>query len=295
MEENTQELPNASAEDSSVVADKFTHSEFTRKNQEKEPIEKLADAIEANPVPETDHEDTAELPNKGSAKKEKVPPQVTFDVDKWDGKIEALPEKLRKIVTDNQAAYTQKAQEAAKLRQDLEEASTRLKATPEAPIYSQEEWEQAQLDPMKHAELTRRIIAKEIEIQKQELLPMLQKVQFEQSVAQNEKAINEFAEANKDFWELHDANPELFMSVVNQTKDFKKAYASIKEFKTKLADQAKNEAQARVKEKKGATSYGRTASRTEDVVYVEGTRDDVLSKQIELSLQGKNVQVRLKK
>ena len=295
MEENTQELPTTEVEDSSVIADKFTNTEFKRENQEKEPIEKLADAIEAKPEQETAPKSTAELPNKDSAKKEKVPPQVTFDVDKWDGKVEALPEKLRKIVTDNQAAYTQKAQEAAKLRDDLEQLNTKLKATPEAPLFTVQEYEQAQLDPVKFQELMKRTVSKEVEIQRQELLPLLNKIQFEQNVTQQQKNIDDFAETHKDFWKLYEANPDLFIAHMEKTKDLNATYTAIKQFKDKLADEAKNDAQVRVKEKKEASSYGRTAARTEDVVYIEGSKDDVLRKQIELTLQGKNVQVRLKK
>lgn len=294
--ENEQELPEVKTEDSNVqdtgIAEKFTKQEFTR-TKEKEPIEKLADEIESKPESTTEPAQP-ELPNTDSGEESKVPPKKeTFDIEKWDGKVDLLPEKLRKIVVDNQAAYTAKAQEAAKLKQEIE-LLTR-KPTIEQPLFTPDEYEEAQLNPAKFAELVNRVASKVVEQKSAELLPVLTKVQHEQAVAQNEKLINEFAETHEDFWELHDASPELFMALVDKTRDLNKTYETLKKFKSHESEKAKLEAQSRIKEKKNASTFTRSPNTTENVMFIEGTQDDVLRKQIEFVMQGKNIRVKLKK
>lgn len=291
--ENEQELPVAQVTDSNVpdiqVADKFKSQEFNRV-KEQEPIEKLADAMEAK----SEHKDEptqSELPDTDSDKSEKVPPKETFDIEKWDGKVEALPEKLRKIVTDNQAAYTAKAQEAARYKQELERLN-KPPQQPNQPLFTVEEYEEAQLNPQKFLELTQKIASKEIERAKAELMPVVDKIQYEQTVAQNEKMINDFATKNEDFWDLYETG--IMQPLIDKFKNLEEPYRMVKEFQNKLADQEKNKAQGRVKEKKNASTFSRSTNQTENVVYINGTKEDVLRKQIEFAMQGKKVQVKLK-
>lgn len=296
-DEQTQELPGDTqvSTDSSDVADKFKIPEFERVNQEKEPIEKLADALEEKLEP-TDTKSQTELSNTDSVAKEELPPKKeAFDYEKWDGKIEALPEKLQKIVKDTQAMATSKAQEVARLKQELEHLQVKREEAKEQPLITPEEYEEAQINPNKFLEVINRVADRAIEKKAAELMPMISRVQYTQNVAENEKAINDFAKDHEDFWDLHDASPKLFLSLLSQTKNIPETYETLKQFKNAESDKAKQEAQARVKEKKNASTFGRTSKHTENVMYIEGTQDDVLRKQIELSLAGKNVQVRLKK
>ncbi len=293
-DEQTQELPEVSKEttDSSDVAAKFKNTEFSRVNQTKDPIEKLADAIEAKPELTEPNSEVEEV-KKESTKEELPPKKEAFNHEKWDGKIESLPENLQKIVKDNQAMATTKAQEAAKYKAELEQ---RTKVQEEnRPLFTQEEFEEAQLNPAKFAELLNRGIQTQLEKAKMELLPVINKVQYEQTVAQNEKAINDFADEHEDFWELHDASPELFMAMIDKNKSLDKTYATLKQFKNSHEEKAKKAAQARVQEKKSASTFTRSTNQSDNVLYVEGSQDDVLKKQVEMALQGKNIQVRLKK
>ena len=299
-DEQVQELSGAETKvdvtDSNTVAKEFQTKEFTRVNQDKEPIEKLAEAIESKPEL-SEPEDQAELSNTESAqKKEELPPKKeAFDIEKWDGKVEALPEKVRKIISDNQAAYTAKAQEAAQLKKQLEQLTVTRETTKEQPLLTPEEYEEAQLSPAKFVEVVNRVAERAIEKKAAELMPVISNVQRTQQIAENEKAINDFAKQHEDFWELHDSNPKLFMSLVSQTRNLQETYETLKQFKTALSEKAKQEAQVRVKEKKAATTFGRTSKHTENVMYIDGSQDDVLAKQIEMTMQGKNIQVKQKK
>jgi len=295
-DEQTQELPDTQVEDSSDVADKFTKPEFNRVNQDKEPIEKLADAMEAQPE-KSDSETQAELSNTDSAPTtEELPPtKDAFNYEKWDGKVESLPEKLQKIVKDNQAMATAKAQEAARYKQELELLSVKRQEAVEQPLVTPEEYEEAQLSPAKFVEVVNKLIARGVEKKAAELMPIVNQVQRTQQVAENEKAINDFAKEHEDFWDLHDASPSLFMALISQNRDLGKTYETLKQFKNSHEEKAKQAAQARVKEKKNASTFSRTAKHTENVMYIEGTQDDVLRKQIEMSLAGKDIRVKLKK
>lgn len=298
-DEQVQELSGAEATDSGTVAKEFQTKEFSRVNQNKEAIEVIADKIEAQPeLSETEsQEELADTKVEVSSKIEKeikVPPtKETFDHEKWDGKVESLPEKLQKVVKDNQAAYTAKAQEASQLKQQLELLSKKPDAN--NPLFTQEEYEAALISPEKFVEVVNKLIMKGVEQKSAELLPMINKVQHTQIVAENEKAINDFAKEHEDFWELHDASPKLFMSLIGQTKNLQETYNTLKQFKEAQSEKAKQDAQVRVKEKKAASTFGRTAKHTENVMYIEGNADEVLAKQVEMTMMGKNIQVRKKK
>lgn len=296
-DEQVTELPAApkGADDSTTVAKEFQTHEFQRVNQNKEPIEKLAEAMEAKPELSEPEDSQTELPPAESVeKKEELPPKKeAFDHEKWDGKVESLPEKLQKVVKDNQAAYTAKSQEAAQLKQQLELISKKPDAS--SPLFTQEEYEAALISPDKFVEVVNKLIMKGVEQKSAELLPTITKIQHTQIVAENEKAINDFAKEHEDFWDLHDASPKLFMSLIGQTKNLQETYETLKQFKSAQADKAKQDAQVRVKEKKAASTFGRTAKHTENIMYVEGSDDDVLAKQVEMTMMGKNIQVRKKK
>lgn|SRR3990167_1148601 len=293
--EQTQELSNTKVADSSVVADKFNIPEFTRVNQEKEPIEKLAEAIETKPeIPDPNSQ--TELSNKDSVKTDELPPKKeAFDHEKWDGKIDSLPENIQKIVKDTQAMATSKAQEAAQLKKELEQRTVQIEAAKDQPLITQEEYEEAQLSPTKFVEVINRLAARAIDKKAAELMPVISQVQHTQLVAENEKAINDFAKEHEDFWELHDASPKLFMALISQNKNLSETYETLKQFQQARDDKAKKTAQTRVQEKKNASTFGRTSKHTENIMYIEGSQDDVLRKQVELTLEGKNIQVRLKK
>lgn len=292
--ENEQEL--SAQADSNVqdikVDDKFNKPEFNRAT-EPDPIEKLADDLEAK-LEKKDEPTQSELSNKDSDKSDKVPPKENFDIEKWDGKVEALPEKLRKIVTDNQAAYTAKAQEVAELRKELEQRTIAVNTAKDQPLMTPEEFEEAQLSPAKMEEVVNRIAMRAIEKKAAELMPVITQVQHTQRVVENEKAINDFASQHEDFWELHDASPKLFMSLIQQTKSLQETYETLKQFKNAESQKAKQEAQGRIKEKKNASTFSRSTNQTENVMYINGTKEDVLRKQIELAMQGKKIQVKLK-
>lgn len=290
--EEAQELSGAEATDSSVM-EGLNKQEFNR-SKEKEPIEKLADKIEANPE-SSDPESQSEVTDKVSDKKEeKVPPKKeTFNAEKWDGNVEALPENIRKVIKDNQAAFTKSQQELAELRKQVEQPKQPVAAEPQPLQITQEDFEEAQINPNKFVDVVTRLVKQGVEEAKKELVPVVTNIQREQDIAKHQKAINDFAETHEDFWDLYEDG--LLMPFIEKHKDLTRAYEEGKNILSKLEARANAQAQDRVREKKNASTFGKGTSHTENVMYIEGSKDDVLRKQIELAAEGKRIQVKLKK
>lgn len=219
-----------------------------------------------------------------------------FDYSKWDGNVLTLPENIKKLIDDNKTAFHTKAQEAADFKAKFEELQNKVnsylqeKQTEEKPLFTEEEFQAAQLDPNKFLELTSKVAKDIVEKEKAQLTPMISQIQYNQQVAENEKKINDFASKNPDFWNLYEAKIlEPFVAKFGLEEGYKMA-ASIA---NNLKQDAVLKAQARVQEKKASISATPTSSQTVEVLYVNNP-NEVLPTQIRMAAEGKKVKVRYK-
>lgn len=219
-------------------------------------------------------------------------PSEPWTLDKWDGKPESLPDRLRKIVTDNQAAFTQKAQEAANLKQ-YKEAYEQLNARIQAAQNSQqeitqEEFEAAQADPSKFMELAKKAAAIELNKEKAALQPIIQDLQFKQMTVENERKISDFATKNPDFWDLYDKG--LIEPFVKTTGDLEASYQKAKEIADNFKQAGKTEISQAAQVKKSATTAAPTQAHQVEVVYVRH-QSEALEAAARNAMSGKRVKV----
>lgn len=221
-----------------------------------------------------------------------------FDLAKWDGNTQTLPEKIKKIVSDNQAAFHAKAKEAAELKMQFETLQKQVnsylaeqqKLKESKPLFTQEEFQQAQLDPSKFLELTQRVAKDIVEREKQQLEPIISQVQFNQQVAENERLINDFASKHSDFWELYDAK---ILEPLVAKHGLEEGYRFAKEAKDALMQKAIQDSQARVQQKKASISATPTQAQSIEVTYVDRP-EDVLPTAARYAAEGKKVKVKVK-
>lgn len=226
-------------------------------------------------------------------------PVENFDLSKWDGNALTLPAKIQKIVVDNQVAFHAKAKEAAELKAQNEAMSglinkytqqVQAQQQQNQPLFSQQEFEEAQLDPKKFLDLTSRVAKNIVEAEKAQIAPVINQMQFNQKVVENEKVINDFASKHKDFWQLYDTGAlEPFVKEHGLEAGYNKAV----ELRNKFQQQATQEAQARVQEKKGSVAAKPTNTQSIEVTYVDRA-EDVLPTAMRYAAEGKHVKVRVR-
>lgn len=226
-------------------------------------------------------------------------PVENFDMSKWDGNALTLPEKIKKIVIDNQVAFHEKAKEAAELKGQYEALSklvnqytTQIQQTkqPNKPIFSQEEFEAAQLDPNKFLELTSRVAKNIVDAEKAQISPILNQIDFNQKVVENERVINDFSSKHKDFWQLYDAG---ILEPLVKELGLEQGYAKAAAIAGKFQQQATTASQARIQEKKGSVSVKPTNTQSIEVTYVDRP-EDVLPTAARFAAEGKKVKVRVR-
>lgn len=231
-----------------------------------EPRHPLRDILDKAMAKQTEEAKATEVKDPGLASQQA--PAEPWSLDKWDGNPGTLPEKLKKIVTDNQAAFTQKAQEAAQLKQALEAMQQEAQAKQVASdVITQEEFEAAQLDPSKFMELSRRAAAIELRKEKEALQPVINEIQQKQAFVEGQQMITEFAKQHTDFWELHDKG--LIEPFVKLYGTLDAAYEKATQIAAGLKQEAKTEIQKTVQGKKAASSLTpASATQQVEVVYV---------------------------
>jgi len=223
-------------------------------------------------------------------------PAPAFDYSKWDGNVLTLPDNIQKVIKDNQAAFHTKAQEAAEYKQQFEELQGKVDQylqsvkQQESPLFTEEEFQAAQLDPNKFLELTSKVAQHIVEKEKQQLTPMITQIQFNQQVAENEKRINEFAAKHPDFWSLYEAG---VLEPLVSAHGLEKGYETASTIANNLKQDAIQKSQARVQEKKASISATPTPSALIEVMYVNNP-NEVLPTQIRMAAEGKKVKVRYK-
>lgn len=225
--------------------------------------------------------------------------EPAFDIAKWDGNANSLPDKLKKIVSDNQAAFTKKAQEATEFKQKFETLNAqvqqyleqqKLQHAAQNPPFTKEEYDAAMLDPNKFLVLTQKVAQGIVDAEKAQLQPVISQIEFNQKVAENERVINKFAEVKKDFWELYDDG--ILEPLVTQY-GLEEGYKRAADFKEKSSQRALAASQQRVQQKKSATTVAPTQPQQVEVVYVE-RQSEVLPMAAKLAAEGKKVKVRVR-
>ena len=267
--------------------------ETTKEHVSNEPRHTLKYALD-KAVEKAKADETATSPE---TKKEALPEDkgATFDYSKWDGNVLTLPDDVRKLVDDNKQAFHTKAQEAADYKTKLDSLQSQVneyleavKKSEEKPLFTEDEFQAAQLDPNKFLELSQRVAKDIVEKEKAQLTPMISKIQFNQQVAENEKKINDFASKHNDFWSLYEAGAlEPFVKEHGLEKGYEMAAGIV----SRLEQAAVQKAQARVQEKKASVSVTPTQSTTMEVLYVNNP-NEVLSTQIRMAAEGKKIKVR---
>lgn len=234
-----------------------------------EPRHPLQDILDKAAAKKVEQEAKQEPAKEGLAAPQAAPTE-TWSLDKWDGNPTSLPEKLRKIVTNNQAAFTQKSQEVAQLKQykdAYEQLQSQIQAQQTSQLeITQEEFEAAQLDPQKFMQLAKKAAAIELSKEKAALQPIIQDLQFKQMTVENQQKISDFATQHPDFWELYDKG--LIEPFVKQTGDLEGSYTKAREIADRFKQDVKAEIKQEVQVKKSATSMIPTQAHQVEVVYV---------------------------
>ncbi len=227
-----------------------------------------------------------------------VKPAESFEYSKWDGNVTTLPDKLKKIVNDNQTAFHDKAKEAATFKQQYDDLQGKVNSYLQQieqqkqaqPLFTQEEFESAQLNPEKFLELTQRVAKNIVDAEKAQIAPILSKLEFDRSVVENERVINDFASKNKNFWQLYDAG---ILEPLVEKYGLESGYSKASEILSKIQNQATTASQGRVLEKKGSVSAKPTNAQSIEVAYVDRP-EEVLQTAMRYAAEGKHVKVKVR-
>ena len=196
-------------------------------------------------------------------------------------------------------SFHNKAKEAAELKGQYEAlsqlvnkytAQIQQSQQQQRPLFTQEEFEAAQLDPAKFMDLTSRVAKNIVDAEKAQIAPVLDKLEFQQKVVENEKVINDFASKNKDFWQLYEAG---ILEPLIKEQGLEAGYAKAKQIAGKFQQSALQASQARVQEKKSSISAKPTSAQSMEVAYVDRP-EDVLTTAMRFAAEGKHVKVKVR-
>lgn len=233
----------------------------------------------------------------------------------WDGNVESLPEELREHAKAVQRYTTRIAQEAADARKKAEEYEKRFpqdKVTQyerwvqeqsrpkpgEAPRITQEEWEDALLDPTggKVNEIIDRQIQFKVEAARKAYMSEATKYEREQ---QERKALEdrvlEFSQLNPDFEKL--AKAGIMMPMLRDELDrggsLETAYARAKDLVESLKGQRDLELKELAEKKKSASTIDKSNGHDETVKWVDN-QDEALEASIEAAIAKRPVKVKVR-
>ncbi len=282
---------------------------------------KIVEAVEpasSSPTPESVAPKSDQLVTQPVIKSEEQP--------EWDGDVNKLPPELQTWAKKAQRHLTKKAMADSELRnmgqefqqfqssedwrsfqswkqnrgQVVSQPITPTQSPQAQPLVSQQEWEEAQLDPMKFNGLVDRLVSDKINQAAQMYGQELQQLRSTQQVTQFQNVLADFAEVNPNVLELHElgimkplleeemrgGKHKSYESMVNS------AYERANQIHDTMKAKALQASQGRVLEKKGAVINTGTTSAEADVVYADKGRtfDEALNQ----ALQGKKVKVKAK-
>ncbi len=248
--------------------------------------------------------------------------------DDWDGDVNKLDPKLQPWAKKAQSTLTKKAMAASediRLGQEFKQFQSSKdwqayqqwkQQGPAAAIQpptqtsvqqqggvTQQEWEDAQLDPsgQKFQQLVDRSVQAKIQEAAQMYGAELQQLRTTQQVTQFQQVLSDFADLNPDAVDLHNKGllkPFLEEEMKNgkhrsHESAVHAAYTRAVQIRDAIREDAMNAAQARVAEKRGAVVQTGTSVGEANVAYV-ATKNDVIDEAFNFAWQKKNVKVKAK-
>jgi hypothetical protein len=244
----------------------------------------------------------------------------------WDGDVNKLPKELQSWAKKAQRTFTKKAMTEAETRR-LGEEYKQFQASPEfkafqtwkqqgsqvravapapqpaaQPNISQQEWEEAQLDPtgQKFNALVERKVNEKINEAAQIYGNELAQLRSTQQVTQFQTTLADFAELNPDVIQLHeDGIMKPLLEEEMRTGSHKSyeemvhaAYERGKAIQEKANARAMALSQGRVLEKKSAVTQTGTQTGEAEIAYVD--KGKTFDEAFNFALQGKKVKVKAK-
>jgi hypothetical protein len=271
-------------------------------------------------TPSAPVEPTVEQPaGTGTPPVEKTAPETTTPEKKeWDGNLETLKDlgkdeverakSMRRYLTKKTQELSEaqkKAQEFDKLKSDpryqqfiaAQNGQPQPQPQPTAapqPLWTENEWQEAMVNPNKMAELFDRGVQARVMQVAQQYAPYIQELQQKQTFVEKSQEIDEFARVHPDVWDLYDAGimKPLVQSVVDSGKGtFAEAYEMAKKQEAYYEQRALQKAQGRVQEKKAAVSATPSPTNEASVLWAND-REEAKRIAFEQALLGKKVTVK---
>lgn len=270
-----------------------------------QPVEPAPVSAAPSAPPETTAapaEPTAAAPQTPAANGSPAPaagPAAPTDKPTWDGKLESLKDlpqdpvehakSVRRYLTKEREKDAQrtadirsKAEQYEKLQSDpalaqfqqwkqsQQNGSSAAAPSQAQPLWTENEWNEAQINPSKMAELVQRGIAHGVDQQIQQYAPIVQQVQQKQAFLERSQEVQEFGELHPDMWDMYEAGimRPLVQSIVDSGKgSIADAYEQAKKIEAYYNNGAQAKAQGRILEKKNAVTAAPSSAGEPSVIW----------------------------
>lgn len=205
--------------------------------------------------------------------------------------IRAKAEQFEKLQKDPALSEFQKWKEA----QSMQPRNGPPPAQPQ-PMWSEMEWSEAQINPAKMAELVQRGIQSGVQQQINQYAPIVQQMQQKQAFLERSQEVQDFGELHPDMWDLYDAGimKPLVQSIVDSGQgSIAEAYEKAKTIASHFKNQALQESQGRVLQKKAAVTAAPTPAGEASVIWVD-SKEEANRISYENALAGRIVPIKYK-
>ncbi len=241
---------------------------------------------------------------------EKAPEKGQADRE-WDGKPDSLPNELKQDPKAIQRAYTKKAMALAdaekrlkeyeglnkqeidsyrQWKQEQEVARQRqlVQQPPQPTQLTTEQFEYIKNNPEAMQQYVQSLVNAQINQAAQTIMPEIQQMKYQQSLAEWERTIADFGEIHPDMWEMHEAGmfKPILEDIVKSGGTLDDAYNKCAQIRDALRAKAVEEAQVGIRAKKEGSSLSGTTSASDDTVFVENSKD-ALDKAFDLAFSKK--------
>lgn len=241
-------------------------------------------------------------------------PVTPAEKPEWDGNLESLKDLgkdeverakgMRRYLTKKTQEIGEaqkKAQEYDKLLSDprIQQAlngQTQAQVAPQQaqPLWSENEWAEAQVNPAKMSELVERSVQSRVNQVAAQYAPLIEQLQNKQTFVEKSQEIDEFARIHPDVWDLYEAGimKPLVREIVDSGQGtFAEAYEKAKSIESFYKRQATQEAQGRILEKKAAVTATPSPTNEPSVIWAND-REEAKKLAFENAILGKKVTVK---
>lgn len=265
-------------------------------------------------------EPTAETGAPAEAEKTSTPESTTSEKKEWDGNLESLKDlgkdeierakSMRRYLTKKTQEISdiqRKAAEFEKLKTDpryqLFMNGVQTNALPPPPVqqpqplWSASEWQEAQVNPEKMAELFDRGVQARVREVAQQVLPTIEQIQQKQAFAESSQQISDFAQVHPDIWDLYDAGimKPLVREIVDSGQGtIADAYEKARSIQSFFDQRATQKAQGRILEKKAAVTSAPSPTNEPSIIWADD-REHATRLAFENALSGKKVNVKVRR